>query len=43
MNEFGSWPFTRAAFYSIEEKVKKKQDLLEKVILKRAILEPNKQ
>ena len=42
MGQFGSWPYTRAAFYSIEEKVKKNKVQYENIVLKRALLEPNK-
>jgi hypothetical protein len=43
MGGLGSWQYTRAAFFSLEEKIKKNISLMEKVILKRAIHEPNKQ
>ena len=42
MKDFGTWPYTRAALYAVEEKVKKNQALWEKVILRRGLLEPNK-
>lgn len=43
MSMFGVWPYTRACFYRIQERLKENQDCLESVILKRGILEPNKQ
>lgn len=43
MGGLGSWQYTRAAFFSLEERMKRNVSLMEKVILRRAIHEPNKQ
>lgn len=43
MSLFGVWPYTRACFYYIEERLKDKKESMERVMLQRGILEPNKQ
>lgn len=43
MGGLGSWQYTRAAFFSLEERVRKNVALMEKIVLRRALHEPNKQ